>query len=63
MPALKTNAGLATTFEQKTKALRARFYPDPTADLSDITEELSYIPTMAQVKRQIESDKIADFLR
>ena len=37
MPPLRTTAGVANTLEEKEKALRERFFPEPEADLSDIT--------------------------
>ena len=39
MPPLQTLSGLTTTYEGKEEALRARFFPESTADLLDITSK------------------------
>ena len=46
-PTLQTENGLATTFEEKERALRMKFFPPPPeADLSDIAN-YSYPPQLA----------------
>ena len=37
MPPLRTTAGVANTLKEKEEALRNRFFPEPEADLGDIT--------------------------
>ena len=37
MPPLRTLTGVANTLEEKEEALQNRFFPEPEADLSDIT--------------------------
>ena len=61
-PTLQTENGLATTFEEKERALRMKFFPPPPeADLSDIAN-YSYPPQLAD-QNQLTIDEVISAVR
>ena len=66
MPALRTLTGLATTFEEKVLALSQRFYPDSTADLSDIEdstfEDNTFLPNWLPMEQTVTESEMTSII-